>query len=153
MEIEVIGVDHIYVTVRHLERSQQSYDRAMKVLGFRKAVRPLAGGDLHVHYYNRSIQYTLRPAAEHTRDHDPYSPGLHHLCLRVADREAVDRAASDLQAAGIDATEPHDYPEYHPDYYATFFSDPDGIRLEVVNHLEMRKKLAEIWETLPAIGA
>lgn len=25
------------------------------------------------------------------------------------------------------------YPEYAPDYYAIFFSDPDGIRLELTN--------------------
>ena len=32
------------------------------------------------------------------------------------------------------------YPEYAPDYYATFFSDPDGIRLEITNYRQERRK-------------
>ena len=32
---------------------------------------------------------------------------------------------------GIDASLPRLYPEYAADYYATFFPDPDGMRLEV----------------------
>ncbi len=42
--------------------------------------------------------------------------------------------------AGVEATEPRYYPEYDPDYYATFFEDPDGIRLEVTNFRERRRR-------------
>jgi catechol 2,3-dioxygenase-like lactoylglutathione lyase family enzyme len=59
--VEVVGIDHVYVTVRDLERSEQFYDRAMGVLGFRKGRSPI-GGDPHVHYYNRQYGYSLRPA-------------------------------------------------------------------------------------------
>ena len=34
MNIEVIGIDHIYVSVTDLERSESFYDRIMPVLGF-----------------------------------------------------------------------------------------------------------------------
>jgi hypothetical protein len=47
----------------------------------------------------------------------------------VVDEAAVDRAARELREAGVEATEPRYYPEYAPDYYATFFEDPDGMRL------------------------
>jgi hypothetical protein len=30
---------------------------------------------------------------------------------------------------------------YGPDYYATFFTDPDGLRLEVMNLREVRRKI------------
>lgn len=39
----------------------------------------------------------------------------------------------------VEATEPCYYPEYDPDYYATF-EDPDGIRLEVTNFRERRRR-------------
>ena len=78
--------------------------------------------------------------------HDPYAPGLHHLCFRVVDEAAVDRAARELREAGIEATEPRYYPEYAADYYATFFEDPDGIRLEVMNFREIRRKVMYDWE-------
>lgn len=145
MTVEVIGIDHVYVTVRDLENSEEFYDRAMGVLGFRKR-RGTIGGDAHVHFYNRHYGYSLRPAREGAPDHDPYAPGLHHFCFRVIDEAAVDRAAIELEEAGVDATEPRYYPEYAPDYYATFFTDPDGIRLEVTNFREIRRKLMYDWE-------
>jgi hypothetical protein len=48
--------------------------------------------------------------------------------------------------AGVDATESRYYPEYAPDYYATFFTDPDGMRLEVTNFRETRRKLMYDWD-------
>jgi len=152
LEVEVTGLDHIYVTVSDLARSQGFYDRIMAALGFRKVARPLAGGDLHVHYFNRAFQFTLRPAAAGAGAHDPYAPGLHHFCMRVADRAAVDAAFRELRRRGVEASEPRLYPEYHNDYYATFFADPDGLRLEVVSHLAVRKATVERWDQLPRIA-
>ncbi len=145
MAVEVIGIDHVYVTVRDLEASEKFYDRAMEVLGFRKK-RGNIGGDPHIHYYNRHYGYSLRPAAEGTPDHAPYAPGLHHFCFRVADEVAVDRAYEELRQANVNAIDPRYYPEYDLDYYATFFADPDGIRLEVTNFREIRRKLMYDWE-------
>jgi glyoxylase I family protein len=143
--VEVIGIDHVYVAVSDLGRSEEFYDRAMGVLGFRKRKGSI-GGDPHVHYYNRHFGYSIRPAREHTPGHDPYAPGLHHFCFRVVDEAAVDRTAQGLRDAGIEATEPRYYPEYAADYYATFFEDPDGVRLEVTTFREIRRKLMYDWE-------
>ena len=145
MSVEVIGMDHVYVTVRDLGRSEGFYDRVMPVLGFRKR-QGVIGGDPHIHYYNRQFGYSLRPAREGAPGHDPYAPGLHHLCLRVVDEAAVDRAARELREVGVKATEPRYYPEYAMDYYATFFEDPDGVRLEVMNFREVRRKVMYDWE-------
>jgi hypothetical protein len=64
----------------------------------------------------------------------------------VVDEAAVDRAFGELRTAGVEATEPCYYPEYAPDYYATFFSDPDGLRLEVMNFRETRRRIMYDWE-------
>jgi glyoxylase I family protein len=64
----------------------------------------------------------------------------------VVDEVSVDRAARELLEAGIEVTEPRYYPEYAPDYYATFFEDPDGVRLEVMNFREIRCKVMYDWE-------
>jgi glyoxylase I family protein len=141
--VEVIGIDHIFLTVRDLRSSEEFYDRVMDVLGFRKWETPISG-DPHVIYYNRRFAYSLRPARESAPDHDPYAPGLHHFCFRVVDEAAVDRA--ELRTVSVEATEPRYYPEYGPDYYATFFSDPDGVRLEVMNFRERRRKIMYDWE-------
>lgn len=145
MSVETIGIDHIYVSVRDMDRSEEFYDRVMGVLGFRKGTGTI-GGDPHLFYYNRHFVYSLRPAREGTPDHDPYAPGLHHFCFRVVDEAAVDRAARELREAGVEVTQPRYYPEYGPDYYATFFEDPDGVRLEVMNFRELRRRLMYDWE-------
>src|SRR5512144_731258 len=132
MSVEVIGIDHVYVTVRDLARAERFYDDVFDVLGFRKRRAPI-GGDEHVHYYNRQFGFSLRPARPGTPDHDPYAPGLHHFCFRVLDEQEVDRAAAELRARGVAVSDPRQYPEYAPDYYATFFTDPDGVRLEITN--------------------
>jgi len=36
MSIEIIGIDHIYIAVSDLNRSERFYDRMMTILGFRK---------------------------------------------------------------------------------------------------------------------
>jgi glyoxylase I family protein len=147
MSIEVSAVDHIYVTVPDLERSVAFYDPVMKLLGFRKGTKPIAG-EPHVHYFNPVTQYTLRPARAAHAAHDPYRPGLHHVCFRVHTREHVDAAARGLQRLGIEASQPRLYPEYASDYYATFFTDPDGIRIEIVALRQLRELIRDHWHEL-----
>jgi glyoxylase I family protein len=145
--MEVVALDHVYVSVADLARSEAFYDRLMRFLGFRKGDKAIAG-EPHAHYFNRVLQYTIRPARGGRVGHDPYAPGLHHLCFQVADRASVDRVAAELRAWGVDASAPQIYPEYNDDYYATFFSDPDGLRLEVVARSRHRKETAERWDEL-----
>ena len=145
---EVIGIDHIYVTVSDLARAEAFYDKALVgALGFRKNT-PTVGSDPHVQYYCRHFGYVIRPARTPT-PHDPYAPGLHHFCLRVESIDDVAAAAVALRAAGIDATEPKRHSEYADDYWATFFTDPDGIRLEVTNYRQARRDRHDNWDTLP----
>ncbi len=139
MPVEVLGIDHVYLSVRDLSRSRHFYDGVMEVLGYRRAESVIAG-DPHVHYFNRQFGFSLRPARPETPAHDPYAPGLHHFCFRVIDASAVDRAASELRVLGVVVTEPIYYPQYAPDYYAIFFDDPDGIRLEITNFREQRRQ-------------
>jgi catechol 2,3-dioxygenase-like lactoylglutathione lyase family enzyme len=146
MPVEVIGIDHIYLAVRNLQRSEAFYDRVMlQVLGYRKLHSTIAG-DPHAHYYNRQFGFSLRPAHANTPEHDPYAPGLHHFCFRVVDERAVDRAAAELRALAVVVTDPAYYHQYGRDYYATFFDDPDGVRLEITNFRESRRQRMHDWD-------
>jgi catechol 2,3-dioxygenase-like lactoylglutathione lyase family enzyme len=141
---EVIGIDHIYIAVSDLEESERFYDRVMtEVLGFRKNKLVIAG-DPHIQYFNRHFGFVLRPSRVEAH-HEPYAPGLHHFCLRVDSAAEVHAVADRLRAIGIDATEPNLFPEYASDYVATFFQDPDGIRLEVTNYRQERRQRHDNW--------
>ncbi len=144
--MNVTGIDHVYLTVSDFARSEAFYDQMLEAFGFRKGDTAI-GGEPHAHYVRPGIQISIRPA--HTKAaHDPYAPGLHHLCLQVESPKDVDEAHALLTAMGIDATTPKRYPEYNPEYYATFFSDPDGIRLELVAQTGYRRTLIERWHDL-----
>jgi catechol 2,3-dioxygenase-like lactoylglutathione lyase family enzyme len=147
MEVHIDRIDHVYVTVSDLARAERFYDPVMQALGFRKGVRPIAD-EPHVHYFNTQTQYTIRPAHA-TATADPYRVGsLHHLCFQARDRAMVDLAYERLRAVGVEASEPRILAEYRPDYYATFFSDPDGIRLEIVCDTGLRRLIRRHWREL-----
>ena len=139
---DIIGIDHIYIAVSDLAVSVAFYDRVMAVLGFRKTAFEIAG-DPHIQYFNRHFGFVLRPARRGT--HDPYAPSLHHLCLRVDTAADVAEAAAGLRDAGIAVSEPQLYPDYAPDYVAVFFTDPDGVRLEITNYRQERRDRHERW--------
>lgn len=60
------------------------------------------------------------------------APGLHHLCLKADSPATVDRIYElvlEKKAFIFDA--PQKYQKYTDSYYAVYFADPDGIKLEV----------------------
>jgi glyoxylase I family protein len=60
--------------------------------------------------------------------------GLCEVAFRAENREQVDALAHDVeQWGGTILDPPREYPDYVPGYYAVFFSDPDGIKLECVH--------------------
>lgn len=139
---DVTGIDHIYITVSDMAHAEAFYTTVLgQVLGFRHN-RFTLGGDPHVQFYNRHFGYVLRPARV-AQPHQPYAPGLHHFCFRVD-------TVADVVAVGIAATDARLYPDYAPDYWATFFTDPDGIRLEITNHRLERRQRHDAWECLSA---
>jgi glyoxylase I family protein len=144
---EVTGIDHIYITVSDMTRSEVFYDLVMLgTLEFRKNTFTL-GDESHIQYFNRQLGYVLRPA--HTLiNHNAYSPGLHHLCFRVQSVADVVAVSAQLRRSGIEASEAKLFTEYAPDYWATFFTDPDGLRLEVTNYRQERRDRHDRWESL-----
>ena len=84
-----------------------------------------------------SVAIWIRSAAHQEPKYVFEAPGLHHLCLKAETPFTVDAVHDMLRAIEsradwpllIDA--PKLYPQYAPDYYAVFFRDPDGIKLEV----------------------
>ena len=59
------------------------------------------------------------------------SRGIHHLDLVVSN---VDRCWAWVLTQNVDVeSAPKEFPHYVEGYYAAFFYDPDGIKLEVVH--------------------
>lgn len=143
---EVIGIDHIYLAVTNLEQSEAFYDDLMSILGFRKKHFELHG-EPHIQYFNRQFGVVLRPART-LQAHNPYAPGLHHLCFRVESEAELVEIGRSLEQQGIEVDNPvpQHYPEYAPDYVALFVVDPDGVRIEVTNYRQERRQRHDHWD-------
>ena len=64
---------------------------------------------------------------------DRYAVGIHHLCFDVSSREVVDERARWLRDQGAEIESGPCEHAYSPAYYAVFFRDPDGIKLELLH--------------------
>ncbi len=119
-------VHHLDLTVADLEASTAFYAAVLPLMGLKRVADapegPLWAGD--------ELEFGLQ-AARRPRNHDRYTPGLHHLAFAAAMRQDVDRVYLQLMALGVRILDaPAEYPAYGEGYYAVFFSDPDGIKLE-----------------------
>ena len=123
-------IHHIDITVTDLSRSTDFYDRVLPLLGFRR-VPDCEGNPVWAGAY---AEVGLQPGrAASGRSHDRFSPGLHHIAFGAPDRAAVDQLYRDLHRLGVEILDPPaQYDQYTPGYYAVFFADPDGMKLEYV---------------------
>lgn len=116
--------DHIDLRVRDLEFARAFYG----------AWLPLLGLDLREEAEDFTVFFNADeslPFFAIAAD-DVHRPGLTRIAFRLASRAEVDRVAAAAKAAGARAMEdPALCPEYTPNYYAAFFEDADGNRLEL----------------------
>ncbi|HEY6420333.1 MAG TPA: VOC family protein [Candidatus Binataceae bacterium] len=131
-------VSHVDLTVTDFARAVPFYDRLLTYLGFRKS-----GKGVDPVWYRRyddggsfSIALVLARPGSRDKQHDRYAPGLHHLAFRADSRDEVDRLHDLLREIGATVLDPPaDFSDqgYGTGYYAVFFADPDGVKLEFVH--------------------
>ena len=125
---------HLDLTVRDLERSAPFYDAVLGFLGYRRTKEGDGWIDWDLELPDGTYCGIAIRRAHRERGHDRYTVGLHHFAWAAASRDDVDRLHAHLQKRGatiLDA--PADYPQYRAGYYAVFFADPDGLKLEIVH--------------------
>ena len=126
---------HIDLNVSDLAASKRVYGPVLEFLGYRP-VRDDEGCEWDLADEGRGSSLGLRLCDPALRDHvhRRYAPGLHHLSWRAQSREDVDRLHALLIEHDIKVLDsPAHYPQYSGDYYAVFFEDPDGMKLEFVH--------------------
>lgn len=133
-------IDHIELTVQNLDRAERFYDALLPLLGFRLDQKGRGEFPEHEHieidYGTKDFSIGLVcPRSAFCEDSVcRRRPGaLHHLAFSAESRDEVDRLFAQVSAIpGITVVAPPQlYPEYTPDYYAFFFKDTEGIKLEI----------------------
>ena len=127
-------LDHLGLNVPDLAAARSYYDALMPFLGF----EPFFASDAEFSYQpaegrpgTRIFLYEAPLPNEYVRK----NVGLQHLAFRARTRDQVDDAHA--QAVELDSEvlyAPKLFPNYHENYYASFWFDPHGFLIEIVCH-------------------
>jgi glyoxylase I family protein len=129
------GVHHVDLVVSSILRSLPFYRELLEPLGWHRVGEVEGERGETIWYLSGPGSLIGLREAQTSADgpYDRYRIGLHHLALEAPSRFVVDERADWLRARGAEIESgPEEY-SYVPGYYAVFFYDPDGIKLEIVH--------------------
>lgn len=130
---KVVGIDHISIRVSDYEKSKAFYGRLFDFLGFEISDEyPQTIG-----WTNGHTRYWIAPA-EGRQKFKIGDVGLHHYAFELRNRTDVDALQGFLEEQKVRIVDPA--AEYYEDYYAVFFLDPDGLKLEGMKYGEETAK-------------
>ncbi len=125
----VVGIDHISVRVSDYEKSKAFYAKLFAFLGFELS----DDYGTTIGWTNGRTRYWIAPA-EGRKTHRIGDVGFHHYAFELRSRADVDALQAFLEKEKVRIVDPA--AEYYDDYYAIFFLDPDGLKLEGMKYGE-----------------
>ena len=133
----VVGIDHLSIRVSDYEKSKQFYGWLFTFLGFKISDEypdTIGWTNGHTRFWIAAADPRDRRRKYHIGD-----VGFHHYAFQLRNRKDVDELDAflrdDLKATIVDPAG-----EYYDDYYAVFFLDPDGMKLEGMKYGENTAK-------------
>lgn len=130
------SINHLRFSVRDVAACEAFYDPLLTLLGYAQVPRDDDGRAWGRRDPTAGTQWLiLTPAAAEHRHtpHELTAPGFHHLALNADSREQVDAVYELVRGCGAETLDPPAEYDYEPGYYAVFFRDPNGFKLEVVH--------------------
>jgi glyoxylase I family protein len=127
------GVHHVDLVVSSIARSLPFYTDLLGPLGYHR-VSEVEGerGETIWYLSGPGTAIGLREA-QSAEPHDRYAVGIHHLAFEADSRAQVDELADWVRGQDVEIESPPQEYAYMPGYYAVFFYDPDGLKLEIVH--------------------
>jgi len=127
------GVHHVDLVVSSIERSLPFYRDLLAPLGYQR-ISEVEGerGETIWYFGGTEVSLGLREA-QTPGAHDRYAVGIHHLAFEAPSRAVVNERHAWLVGSGAEIESPPREYGYMPGYYAVFFYDPDGLKLEIVH--------------------
>jgi catechol 2,3-dioxygenase-like lactoylglutathione lyase family enzyme len=134
----VVGIDHIVIRVGDFEKSKAFYGKFLGFLGF----KPMEHYKDAAGWSNGKTRLWIGAADAEgkTHKHRIGNIGFHHYAFELRSRADVDALGAFVTGLGAKIVDPPG--EYYDDYYAVFFLDPDGLKLEGMKYGELRRRRA-----------
>jgi catechol 2,3-dioxygenase-like lactoylglutathione lyase family enzyme len=123
----VVGIDHLVLSVGDFARSRAFYDKLLRFLGFKLKYdhADMAG------WSNGKTLFWIAQADARgrKRKYRKGDIGFHHYAFELSSRRDVDELGAFLVKNNVNVVDPPgEY--YDRSYYAVYFTDPDGMKLE-----------------------
>jgi catechol 2,3-dioxygenase-like lactoylglutathione lyase family enzyme len=137
--MRVVGIDHLSIRVSDFAKSKQFYGRLFTFLGFELSDEY----DDAIGWTNGKTRFWISPADAQGLKHKYRigDIGFHHYAFQLRSRKDVDELQTFLRDE-LAATIVDPAGEYYDDYYAVFFLDPDGLKLEGMKYGERQTRAA-----------
>jgi catechol 2,3-dioxygenase-like lactoylglutathione lyase family enzyme len=133
----VVGIDHLSIRVGDYQKSKEFYSRLFTFLGFELSDEYADA----IGWTNGKTRFWISPADATGLKHKYRigDVGFHHYAFQLRNRTDVD-ALQNFLRDDLGATIVDPAAEYCDDYYAVFFLDPDGMKLEGMKYGERQTK-------------
>jgi len=133
----VVGIDHLVLTVGDFQRSKVFYGKLLGFLGFKLKYDY---ADMTGWSNGKTLFWISAADAQgKKRKYRKGDIGFHHYAFELSSREDVDALGKFLEQNGMTVLDPPgEY--YGPSYYAVYFADPDGMKLEGMVYRAAPKK-------------
>jgi glyoxylase I family protein len=134
------GLHHLDLVVSDIERSKRFYRELLQQLGWGEFSDFEGERGETISYLEGPetlIGLREKQSDAHPAPYERYAVGMHHVAFRAGSRAEVDGAWEWVVDQGVETESgPKEFPQYARGYYAAFFFDPDGLKLEVVHQPE-----------------
>jgi len=129
------GIDHLMINANDYEKATRFYAWLMPRIGYPRS-ESFAEPSSMTGYYGDSGSLWVLPSDKPDRDQafDKGRVGLREIAFRAESREQIDELARGISSHGGRILDPPREYDYRPGYYSVFFTDPDGLKLEVVHY-------------------
>ncbi|MBN9026886.1 MULTISPECIES: VOC family protein [Kaistia] len=130
--VRVVGIDHLVIRVSDFGISKAFYGRLFAFLGF----EVLGDYGDTIGWTNGKTRFWIGEADAEGKKHKYRigDIGFHHYAFELRSRQDVDDLEAFLKREKVEIVDPAG--EYYDDYYAVFFLDPDGLKLEGMKYGE-----------------
>ncbi|MBI3709222.1 MAG: VOC family protein [Proteobacteria bacterium] len=135
--VRTIGIDHLVVRVGDFAKSKRFYTDVLGFIGFKLKYE---FGDSAGWSNGKTLFWIGEADAEGKKHpHRAGNIGFHHYAFELAKRSDVDDLGEFLEKKKVKIVDPSgEY--YEGGYYAVYFLDPDGMKLEAMYYPHAKKK-------------
>lgn len=127
------GIDHLMINSNDYEAAKRFYTWLMPRIGYPQVINfeqpaPTTG------WFGAGGSIWVSPAApDEQQAFSKERVGLREIAFRAESRAQIDELSKEIEAHGGNILDPPREYNYVKGYYSVFFTDPDGLKLELVH--------------------